>query len=213
MATPSTSLPTRQQLDEIDALLQRMLSLPGVPGEPAEPATPPITYPASAVREVPPPSPPAPGEPVVREWRVDWTPPPAPAGPSVVAWGAPVPLATAADLPPRFDPTPAPVYAVPAPAELPYAVPYVSGQPPSSTVQPPVGLPIQLLIALNGVFNVLTYLLGPVGTWLRGAGRNTLGWLGILMLLAAAGWAVGQWYGIDWPRPDLSRFGWPSAGR
>ena len=27
------------------------------------------------------------------------------------------------------------------------------------------------------------------------------------MLVAAAGWAFGEWYGYDWPKPDLSRFG------
>src|SRR4051812_36799374 len=114
MSTPSTSLPTRQQLDEIDALLQRMLSLPGLPGEaPEPPPVPAVTYPAPAVREVPAPRHPAPGEPVVREWRVDWPVASGPPAPSVVAWGAPVPAATAADPPPRFDPAPAPVYAVP----------------------------------------------------------------------------------------------------
>jgi hypothetical protein len=213
MATPSSSLPTRQQLDEIDALLKRMLSLPAIPGEPAEPPpTPAITYPAPAVREVPPPREPAPGEPVVREWRVGWTPPSAPASPSVVAWGTQVPLATAADSPPVI-PTPPPVYALPVQAELPFAVPDVPGQPPSSTLAPPVALPTRLLIVLNGTFNALTYLLGPLGTWLRGPGRKALGWLGILMILAAAAWAAGEWYGIDWPTPDLSRFGWPPTGR
>jgi hypothetical protein len=62
-------------------------------------------------------------------------------------------------------------------------------------------------LVLNGLFDVLTYLLGPLGSWLRGSGRTALGWLGILALLAAAAWAAGEWYGIDWPKPDLSRFG------
>jgi hypothetical protein len=215
MSTPSTSLPTRQQLDEIDALLQRMLSLPGLPGEaPEPPSAPAVTYPAPAVREVPPPRDPAPGEPVVREWRVEWSAPSAPPAPSVVAWGAPVPAA-AADQPPRFDPAPAPVYAQPVPAELPFAapVPNVPGQPPASSLKPPVALPVRVLMLVNGTFNLLTYLLGPPGTWLRGPGRNALGWCGFLMLLAAAGWAAGEWYGIDWPKPDLSRFGWPPAGQ
>ena len=216
MATPSTqSLPTRQQLDEIDSLLQRMLSLPGLPGEPASPPSEPaVTYPAPTVREVPPSREPVPGDPVVHEWRVEWTPPAAPAGPSgpsVGAWGSPVPMATAADTPPRFEPTPphaaVPIYAVPVPAEPPFAAPYVPGQPHSRTVTPPASLPVHLLVALNGTFNVLTYLLGPLGTWLRGSGRNALGWLGLLMLLAAAGWAAGEWYGLDWPKVDLSRLG------
>jgi hypothetical protein len=211
MSTPSTSLPTRQQLDEIDALLQRMLSLPGEPAEP--PPAPAVTYPA--VREVAPPREPAPGEPAVREWRVDWIAPAAPAAPSVVAWGSPVPAASAADLLPRFDPAPAPVYAVPVPAELPFAAPVanVAGQPPTSSLKPPVALPVRVLMMVNGTFNLLTYLLGPLGTWLRGPGRNALGWCGFVMVLAAAGWAVGEWYGIDWPKPDLTRFGWPPTGQ
>jgi hypothetical protein len=59
---------------------------------------------------------------------------------------------------------------------------------------------------LNGTFNLLTYLLGPLGAWLRGSGRNALGWAGILMLLAAGAWAAGEWVGYEWPAVDLSRF-------
>ena len=57
--TPAAHLPTRQQLDEIDALLRRMLTLPPLAGEAAsEPATAPpapaaaVTYPVPVVREV-----------------------------------------------------------------------------------------------------------------------------------------------------------------
>ena len=234
MATPSpaTNLPTRQQLDEIDALLRRMLSLPALPGEPAEPAppaapAPSVTYPAPSVREVPPPGEPLPGEPVVREWRVEWPQAPAPAPtpapappPSVVAWGSPAPVGLA---PVAYAPVPVaapPTYALPASADphpyaapVPAAAPYVPGQPPPSTAQPPISLPVQLLVLLNGTFNVLTYLLGPPGTWLRGPGRNALGWGGLLMLLAAAVWAAGEWAGYEWPAIDLSRFGGPTLGR
>jgi hypothetical protein len=215
MATPSpaTTLPTRQQLDEIDALLRRMLTLPPLPSEPADPApvasAPAITYPAPTVREVPPPRDPLPGEPVVREWRAEWSPPPAPQAPSVVAWGSPIP-----GVAPAYPPPAAP--AVPTSAEhLPYAapVPYLPGQPPPSTAQPPAALPVQFLVLLNGTFNVLTYLLGPLGTWLRGPGRTALGWCGILMLVTAGVWAAGEWRGFDWPAIDLSRFGGPTLGR
>lgn len=225
MATPTTSLPTRQQLDEIDALLKRMLSLPALPGEPAEPPpelppAPAMTYPTPAIREVPPPSPPQPGEPQVREWRVEWSQPPAPQPPPVVAWGSPVASAATPTLQPRFDPNPpytAPNFAtaVPVVDQLPFAMPvgYVPGQPPPSTVKPPTAVPIQLLVLLNQTFNVLTYLLGPIGTWLRGAGRGTLGWCGLLMLLAAAVWAAAERYGVDWSKFELSRFGLPSVNR
>jgi hypothetical protein len=234
MATPSpaTNLPTRQQLDEIDALLRRMLTLPPLPGEPAEPppepVAPAITYPAPTIREVQPPRDPLPAEPVVREWRVEWpqaasAPPPSPPpAPSVVAWGSPV-VAIPAVVSPAPQPIPfptAPAYAHPAICEsVPFAaavsIPatYVVGQPPPSTVQPPSALPIQLLVFVNGMFNVLTYLVGPLGTWLRGPGRNTVGWCGILMILAAGAWAAGEWIGYEWPAIDLTRFGGPTIRR
>lgn len=220
MATPSpaSSLPTRQQLDEIDALLKRMLTLPPLPGESADPSespTAPMTYPAPSIREVPPPRNPSPGEPLVREWRVEWPQAPAPQPSSVVAWGSPAP----AGPPPAVGPAPVPVAAPVAANHLPFAVEIpagpapIPGQPPPSTVEPPDSLPIQLLVLLNGTFNVLTYLLGPVGTWLRGPGRTALGWCGILLLLAAAAWAAGEWIGYDWPAVDLSRFGGPKLER
>lgn len=216
MATPSpAALPTRQQLDEIDALLRRMLTLPPLPGEPAETQAPPeppapaVVYPAPTVREVPPPRDPLPGEPVVREWRAAWPAAPAPQPASVVAWGSAAagpPPAAATSAPPVPMAAP-PVYAVPVPAEpVVFAAP-VPGQPPPSTVPPPAALPVQFLLLLNGTFNLLTYLLGPLGTWLRGPGRNALGWAGVLMLLAAGVWAAGEWAGYEWPAVDLSRFG------
>jgi hypothetical protein len=216
MATPSpTSLPTRQQLDEIDALLKRMMSLPPLPGEPAEqapsrePPAPAITYPSPTIREVPPPQTPLAHEPNVREWRVEWPQAPAAPPPPVVAWGSPVPAAA---------PGP-PAYAIVAQAEAPFAAPivspygYVPGQPPPSVARPPESLPVQVLTVLNGAFHVLTYFLGPPGTWLRGSGRNLLGWSGILMALAAAAWAAGEWAGYNWPPIDLSKFGEPVIRR
>lgn len=210
MATPSpaSSLPTRQQLDEIDALLKRMLSLAPLSGEPAESPAPAVSYPAPSVREVPPPREPAPGEPVVREWRVGWPQSAASQPQSVVAWGSPAPVG-----PPTVEPAPVASHQPPFAVPLAAGPAVVPGQPPPSTVQPPTSLPVQLLMLVNGTFNVLTYLLGPLGTWLRGPGRTALGWCGILMLLAAAGWAVGEWIGYDWPAIDLSRFGGPKLSR
>ena len=98
-----------------------------------------------------------------------------------------------------------PVYAVPIPVEPPPVAAPVPGQPPPSTALPPSTLPVQFLLLLNGTFNLLTYLLGPLGTWLRGSGRNALGWAGILMLAAAGVWAAGEWAGYEWPAVDLSR--------
>ncbi len=60
------------------------------------------------------------------------------------------------------------------------------------------------LVALNWVYDILTYLL-PMGSWWRTGGRTWLGRAGVLMILASIGWGVGEWYGIDWPKPDLSK--------
>jgi hypothetical protein len=65
---------------------------------------------------------------------------------------------------------------------------------------------IAVLLLINKTFDVLAYLLGPVGASLRGPGRNLLGWTGIVLIAAAAAWALGEWYGYDWPRIDFSRF-------
>jgi hypothetical protein len=220
MATPTTAnLPTRQQLDEIDALLRRMLTLPPLAGESAPaPVSPPApmpasqVYPPAAVREIPPPNPPATGEPVVHAWRAEWQQAPqaqaAVSPPSVVAWGSPAPQP--ADVPPWAMPS--------GPAgSPPFAIPVSSGpiiQPVSpannqatSGTRQSESLFILSLVVLNGLFNVLTYLLGPIGTWIRGPGRGMLGWAGLLMVLAAGAWALGNWYGYDWPKPNLSRFG------
>jgi len=216
--TPADPRPTRQQLDEIDALLSRMLTLPPLKGEAAEePAAQPveISFLAPVIREVPAPRPPLPEDPVVREWRVRWPQNPTPPAPSVVAWGSPVPLATLAEEPDA-----------PAPAGIPAYQPAV--YQPTAYTPPPAPYPVAELVAadrarvsplvwpligLNAVINVLSYLLGPVGAWMRGPGRTPLGWVGIAMMLVAGVWATGEWLGYDWPsldlsRLDLSKLGW-----
>jgi hypothetical protein len=219
MATPTTAnLPTRQQLDEIDTLLRRMLTLPPLAGEPAPtPATPPASmppsqvYPPPIVRENSPPASPVVGDPNVQAWRAEWPPAPQPQAPasppSVVAWGSPAPPA---DVPPwamPSGPASAPPFAIPVSSgPVIQAVSPTSYQSTSGTQQSQ-SLFILSLVLLNGLFNLLTYLLGPIGTWIRGPGRGMVGWAGILMLVAAAVWALGNWYGYDWPRPNLSRFG------
>jgi hypothetical protein len=207
--TPNSQLPTRQQLDEIDALLRRMLTLPPLTGDAAPP--PPTSFPATPpvseaiVRETTPPQ-----DAAVRSWRVEWpqqqaaSPPP-----SVVAWGSPVPKPTA--LPPWA------TNATPAAPPPPVAVPVVAAQPPQPVIStPPLAEPvggdggsfaIAMLKLVNGIFDILCFLLGPLGTWMRGPGRNALGWIGILMILAAGAWAFAEWSGYEWPRVNLSRFG------
>lgn len=96
MATaPSPNDLTRQQLDELDALLQRMLSIPLNPSEPA-PAPPPPPPAPPQVQSAPPPPKPAPSQ----NWRVDSPPPTAVPAPHVI----PAPMA----MPPVSDPVPPP---------------------------------------------------------------------------------------------------------
>jgi hypothetical protein len=218
-STPTAQLPTRQQLDEIDALLRRMLTLPATSDEP--PATPQphapvgMTYPTPTIREIPPLYTPATGDPVVHAWRAEWPQSPAPSPPaSVVSWGSPVPLATPAEAPysPPYQPSSPPGYSPagyspPAPVYTPPMIaPQVYGAAPTAVVRPPVPISLWPFILLNGTFNILSYLLGPLGTWLRGPGRTMMGWLGIGLILAAGVWAAGEWYGYDWPKIDAKEW-------
>ena len=191
--TAGSSLPTRQQLDEIDTLLRRMLSLPALGSDPEPPAA--TTYAPPTIREIPPAAPPAPGDPVVHSWRVEWpqAAPPSPVpqdSPAVAAWGTPAATPYARAIPVTPVAGPGPVFVE---------------QPPPSRLAPPIPGHLWPAILVNWVFDTLSYLLGPLGSWLRGSGRPALGWVGILMTLAAAGWAFGEWSGFDWPRLDVGR--------
>jgi hypothetical protein len=218
MATPTPAqLPTRQQLDEIDALLRRMLTLPPLASEaaaptatsPPAPPPAPVSYATPTIREVPPPQPPAVGEPIVHEWRVGWQQPAAAPPPSVLTWGTPVPLATLAEAP--YHPQP-PAYLISSPPATPNLIATTAAPPvlpltvptPASPAAPSISPILWPLIALNVTFNMATYLLGPLGTWLRGSGRTLMGWLGIGMILSAGAWAAGEKLGYDWPKIDVS---------
>jgi hypothetical protein len=218
MSTPTPAqLPTRQQLDEIDALLRRMLSLPPLASEAATPPAPSppaptpaaVSYATPTIREVPPPQPPTAGAPIVQEWRVGWQQPVAAPTPSVLTWGAPVPLATLAEAPYDSQPAAYPFQTPPA-TQIPTIPSAVPPGPPlhafaqASLTAPSISPILWPLVALNVTFNIATYLLGPLGTWLRGSGRTLLGWLGIGMILAAGVWAAGEKFGYDWPKVDVS---------
>jgi hypothetical protein len=149
MATaPSPNDLTRQQLDELDALLQRMLSLPLNPPEAGTPGAYTPGSPTPASPDLGPlPAPPLPDvviPPAVKNWRVD---PPAPApSPAPHLLAAPVPDPPASnpgghtpgsphspvpeprhvpDLPPTIfippDPLPAPASRLPGPQPVPPA--------------------------------------------------------------------------------------------
>jgi hypothetical protein len=226
---------TRQELDELDALLQRMLDLPmNSPTPPAEPFSAVASAPFAPVLPSPGPLPRLgmPAEPMPAAWRM--TQPsdsPPPAAPTPTA--AEAPFASEAPYAPAGVGLESPTHAADAPfaSEAPYPYSMIYGQPVAVEALPPFAEPIgsqayepppyaapvwaqtvpsreepsrsfllMPIVVLNGVFDALTYLLGPLGAWLRrGSGRTALGWLGIVMILGAIAWALADW--ADWIQP------------
>lgn len=212
MATvaPSPNDLTRQQLDELDALLQRMLSLPLNPPEsfapnpPLQAYAPPMPMPAPVVREVPTavPAPrlfanPAPA-PEIRQ-----TPEPSPVA---VPWKdfAPAPAPVIAPSPKVEKPVPAPKVEKPRPAPTPVAVEPVVYVPPRPEPVPFLLVP---LVGFNAALNWSLGLLGLPGRVLRsGFVKNLFGLAG-LGLLVYTGLKVAQIHGLvtlpvqlPWPR-------------
>lgn len=211
MATaPSPNDLTRQQLDELDALLQRMLSVPLAPAD--------TPMPAALNRTDAPPLPPS--------WRID---PPAPAP------AASVPHLLLADPLDEPEPLPKPELAKPPAASRPQAPlpnpkpPTVSeptkpqaaltpkpkvaapepAKPQAPTVPsaPPVPLPLLPLVALNSAFDAACGLFGPPGKLLRSGFFKQLYGLTGLALLAYTAAHVAQVQGwislpvvLPWPR-------------
>jgi hypothetical protein len=195
MAT-STQSPndlTRQQLDELDDLLQRMLSLPLNPPEPFAPTPPAQAY-------TPPMPTPAPA-PVARE-----VPVAAPA-PRVFTPPAPEPQ----ESPFVFTPTPAPAPVVaPAtrPEPAPISAPMIERPAPAvsrpATViekpRPSPGEPVPFLYApfvvFNAVLNWTLGLFGFPGRVLRSGFVKSLFGLAGIGLLAYTGLKVAQIHGL-----------------
>jgi hypothetical protein len=223
--TPSTSLPnpppghsTRQLLDELDALMQRMLALPVQDDEPApDPAADqkPATR-SGGQRSVKLMS--APSETVTVQG-----PPTGKASPVVVAgdvppfWHAPEAKKSAAARNEFAEQQSAPTY-LPKGAEplLPILLrPEKEGlqaatSPAPAPLKQPVWLkaavptapvvehywPKRWLLAINGCFDLATLVFGGAGRWLRGSqGRSMIGWIGLAMIAAAALWALARFLG------------------
>ena len=262
----TNNLPTRQQLEEIDALLKRMLSLPPLANESRDEV---VQPPAPVSSGETPVAPAAYAEPRIQSWRVEWPTPaspvstamppvapapapspvsapmPTPAPATVAAWGSPVtpsapvthatpsrfnvyapPVTPAAEtvehprpyVSPPFSPAYPPGYApqayptTPIPAVTPAPKPVAQKQQDQVVVVEGRSAWLFPIVALNWVYDILTYLL-PMGSWWRSSGRVWMGRAAVLMFLTAAGWAAGEWQGVDWPKADmsrinLSRFGW-----
>ncbi len=178
MAT-SAPQPTRQQLDDLDALLQRMLALPVDPSdEPAPPEPPPEPEPAYQDTLAAPP-----GNMIV----ADPLPVAMPSRP-VLRPAPPVPLPVLNPLPPAERRSP--VLPPPDQPRSPLQA-LIASRPP----QPP--LVLRPILWLNRRFDGLAFGLGTPGRWLRRpVGRTALGILGLLLLAAAVVLALRD--RIDW---------------
>ncbi len=162
--------PTRQQLDELEALMRRMLDLPMDPRDAEAP-----TLPAPLLDAVIAP------EPVAEEMAL---PPPGWRHDDATAlFSEAVPFPAGVTLAPP-EPAPAP----PEPSAITTRRPRRRSTGGTLLLRP--------LLWSNRLFDRLTVLLGEPGRWLRSPpGRTWLGWSGLLMLATAVAWGVLDWMG------------------
>jgi hypothetical protein len=216
MSTPRPIHPTRQQLDELEALMQRMLELPvGVlPGEESEAPVEPAGRRSSA------------DEPALdlaalsAGWEIAEAltvpaaiqpPPPSTAAPSAELPTPSAPVAEPADSPEAEGPSemvPRSITVVESPAADGRSAARVSTSParwlPAEQPTVDLSLPpppwyLRPLVRCNRCFDAATRRLGPAGDWLRGsAGRTTLGWTGLILLTGSIAWAILDWLGWTW---------------
>lgn len=226
MSTPAPPRSTgalqaaQQQLDELDVLIQRMLTLPTNPAEELAPPEASATTalssaPTAAFVETSPPV----GEPRRLEdllsglVRTKSAPPPAPE-PEVELLPPPLldplevefrPVPLASDLPFEGEdevlPPAEPFRTESADQQSEPAVDeYIEEEPAPPRKEP--AHPAERrgpLVRANQAFDRLTYPLGPTGYWLRSAfGRDVLGWAGVLLITGSVAWAVLDWLGWTW---------------
>jgi hypothetical protein len=213
MATaPSANDLTRQQLDELDALLQRMLSLPVNPPEAASPNPPApaanryneIQGPAfaAAPRLAPPPMPAAE---LPRPRLPEPAPLPVPAArPPVAQVPAPEPTLPITDWNAVTTTPPADRRAAPLPfaSAAAYAMPAVAPVPPPRGESVPAAL--WPLVAVNWSVDTLLGFFGPPGRFLRSAlGKNLLGLIGIALLAYTTAHIASEqgWLELPFPLP------------
>lgn len=166
---------TRQQLDELDALMQRMLALPVDPPEEL------ADFPTES----------APDENCSEET-------------SALAQISPaMDLETPVSIPEPN--TSVPVLALPIREALAAPPTEVGQPPPSPRAsqekgdRPRVAWPLYPLVWINGGFDLATAWLGPLGRWLRSpSGRALFGWGGVFLLAAALAWFAVDTLGWTW---------------
>jgi hypothetical protein len=235
----SSSHPTRQQLDELDALLQRMLALPvnqagdeviaeidaplqaapvtkgqgdkGTRGQGEEMPSSSVVLPrfdeahVAATED----------ESGADAWvplSSTWKPSPHTWKPLAQSWQQPRMAAPTQEMPLKSeeldnipesakpDEPPAPAVAPVQREAKPPIVPEAPVVRPQLEALPPLAAWQKALVGFNVAFDLLLLPWGPPGRWLRrdGGGRSLLGGLGILLLAAAVGLGVKEWFGWTW---------------
>jgi hypothetical protein len=180
---------TREMLDELDMLLQRMLRVPvDEPGKPTGP-----TALAAQLTLLEPECEEATEPPVADEADV----PPVAALPRA---GRRAPMPAAESL--EATPLPAPLHVGPPQVTAPQLEQMFRDVRVAATTPPPVWL--RPLVWCNDAFDRATLRLGWAGGWLRtGVGRALLGYSGVLLLLFALACALQDWLGWTWSGPAL----------
>jgi hypothetical protein len=218
-SSPPAGNSMRQQLDELDALLQRMLTLPVTQTDDGEP-----TAPTNGMSEKPPAPPkggprlvlldgsapvPTPQSPPPATWDAHWNINLNPQqGSSILGPRSPAAAVqppvfraeTVAFVPSRPEPVPQPPMSMPTPpSDGPVVRTEPLHSPPRrSPVEAPAPLPLLPFVALNRAFDAVMLCLGTPGQWFcTSAGRNMLGYAGLGVLFASVALAAG-WVG--WPR-------------
>ncbi len=160
--------PVRQQLDELDAFLQRMLGLPVQPSSAAETPGARSFPPAVVLSEEA-------GRSSPDDFRVPDT-------------ALPVAGVITADpvLPEALRDPGVEMERFPFERRTTYATRLVT----ANWLWP--------LVGINKAYDVPTYLLGPAGRWLRESGRSTVGWLGLGLIALAAAWVAFDWLSWKW---------------
>jgi hypothetical protein len=168
--------PVRQQLDELDAFLQRMLDIPVDPSvsesvtvekhrsEQSIAAGHALTTASAPPTE-------APRPPATR-----------------VAEGSHV-----VESPPTSGPIPGAIPSYPVPVRSTDSPRMAPERRIASTSPRATPLWLWPVTSVNRAYDVPTYFLGPAGAWLRESGRTAVGWLGISLLVLAALWAAVDW--------------------
>jgi hypothetical protein len=186
---PPLDHPTRQQLDELDALMQRMLALPVNPLEDA-----------AASNSPPPLGNSLPAQPAAApSQEMEALPSTAPS--AVVAQPAEASAASSSVLEQSLrsrPPTTAPSEKSDRePFRLSSRVLLTSSAASLPNEKVLVAHWLLPLYWTNQAFDRATRWFGPLGRWLRGpSGRSLLGWGGLLLLAAALAWLAAE--GLDW---------------